>query len=149
VRITRDTAILVRAHQNADGLARALLIELLAAKHVLVLSGPMLEELERVLSYPRLIKTTKLSPLQVAEYLEFLSTACRLVEMEEELPAPIRDPKDIQILQTAVAGNADIICTLDRHFYDTTVLEYCNLRGIKVLNDIELVRLIRGELDRA
>jgi len=90
VRILLDTTILVRAHQNAEGLARALLLELLAARHVLVLSASLLEEAERVLYYPRLVKASKLQPEQVTEYLEFLSASSHLVEIDGTLPVPSR-----------------------------------------------------------
>ena len=92
MRVTLDTAILVRSHQNANGLARALLLEMLAAGHVLVLSASMLEEIERVLSYPRLMKTSRLRPEQIVDYLESLSVASTIVEIDETLSAPIRDP---------------------------------------------------------
>jgi len=31
---------------------------------------------------------------------------------------PMRDRKDIVVLQTAITGEAEIICTLDTDFYD-------------------------------
>lgn len=144
MRITLDTTILVRAHQNADGLARALLLELLSEQHTLVLSAPILDEVERVLNYPRLVKTAKLEPGQIAEYLEFLSVGSLMVDISEELVVPISDPKDVPVIQTAVTGKADILCTLDTHFYAPPVLEFCETHGIRVLKDLELVRLIRG-----
>ena len=144
MRITLDTTILVRAHQNADGPARALLLELLAARHVLVLSAAILDELERVLYYPRLMGLSKLRPEQVTENLEYLSASSNLVQIDESLAAPIKDPKDVHVLQTAVAGKADVICTLDAHFYDLSVLSFCEQHGIKLMRDVELLQLIRA-----
>ena len=144
MRVTLDTSILVRAHQNADGLARALVLEMLAAGHVLVLSASMLEEVERVMSYPRLMKTSRLRPEQVVDYLEFLSVASAIVEIDETLTAPIRDSDDVHVLQTAIAGKADVVCTLDAHFHEPAVIHFCESNGIRVLTDVELIRLIRG-----
>jgi len=149
VRILLDTTILVRAHQNAEGLARALLLELLAARHVLVLSASLLEEAERVLYYPRLVKASKLQPEQVTEYLEFLSASSHLVEIDRTLPVPISDPKDSHVLQTAVAGRVDVLCTLDADFYEQPVLVFCEAKGIRVLHDFELLRLIRSTQEPA
>src|SRR5438552_3380713 len=99
----------------------------------------MLEELERVLYYPRLVKASKLQPQQVAEYLEFLSISCNLVEIDETLPVSISDPKDVHVLQTAVAGRSEVVCTLDAHFYEEPALAFCEAKGIQVLKDLELI----------
>jgi putative PIN family toxin of toxin-antitoxin system len=120
------------------------LLETLAARHVLVLSAPILEEVERVLSYPRLVKASKLQPEQVTEFLEFLSSSSYLADIDDTLPVPIRDPKDRHVLQTAVAGKAEVLCTLDAHFFELPVLDYCAATGIQVFNDLDLLRLIRA-----
>ena len=54
MRIVLDTTILVRATENSSGLARELLLHIVASKHTLLLSTEMLYELARVLRYPRL-----------------------------------------------------------------------------------------------
>ena len=104
----------------------------------------MLEELERVLCYPRLVRASKLRAEQVTEYLEFLSASSAIVEIDETLSIPIRDPKDVHVVQTAVSGKADVISTLDGHFYEPTVLSFCEVHGINVMKDVELLQLIRG-----
>src|SRR2546426_6644031 len=38
---------------------------------------------------------------------------------------------------TALTGNADVLCTLDRDFSDPDVKEFCQKRGVSVLNDVE------------
>ncbi len=35
-----------------------------------------------------------------------------------------------------------MICTLDRHFYDPPVLEFCRMRNIRVMTDVELLTLL-------
>ena len=54
MRIVLDTTILVRATENSHGLARELLLNIVACRHNLLLSAEMLYELARVLRYPRL-----------------------------------------------------------------------------------------------
>ncbi len=59
-------------------------------------------------------------------------------------PTPVvtNDPKDDAVIATAVDGQAEVLCTLDRHFHDPAVLAYCSRRGI-ILSDIELLAEFR------
>jgi predicted nucleic acid-binding protein len=91
VRIALDSTILVRAHQRANGPARALLLELLDCSHTLVLSASVLEEVERVLHYPRLLKRSGLTDPEIAEFIDFLAASADLVEMDDTIAAPVRD----------------------------------------------------------
>lgn len=143
MRITLDSTILVRANQRAAGPARALLLELLDRGHRLVLSASVLDEVERVLHYPRLLKRSGLTETEITRFIAFLAASAEIVEVDETLTAPIRDPKDVHILQTAIGGKADYLCTLDEHFKDTVVVMFCSNRGITVISDLDLLRLVR------
>ena len=58
--------------------------------------------------------------------------------------APLRDPNDLIVLQTAERGEADILCTDDGDFYDPVILSYCAARGIEVGDELTpLERLVR------
>ena len=52
----------------------------------------------------------------------------------------MRDPADIAVVQTAVSGDADCICTLDSDFYDLKTVAYCSAAGIRICSDVELLR---------
>jgi putative PIN family toxin of toxin-antitoxin system len=144
VRITLDSTILVRANQRAAGPARALRLELLDRGHRLVLSASVLEEVERVLHYPRLLKRSGLTEIEITRFVAFLAASAEIVEVDETLTAPIRDPNDVHVLQTAIGGKADYLCTLDEHFRETPVVTFCSNRGIAVISDLDLLRLVRG-----
>jgi len=47
-------------------------------------------------------------------------------------------PDDDPIVQTAVLGGADFLCTRDAHLLQAAAVEYCAGRGIKITNDIDL-----------
>ena len=143
MRIILDSTILVRANQRAAGPARALLLELLDRGHRLVLSPSVLEEVERVIHYPRLLKRFGLTETEITRFIAFLAATAEIVEVDETLATPIRDPNDVHILQTAIAGNVDYLCTLDEHFRETLVVTYCSNRGITVISDLDLLRLVR------
>lgn len=148
MRIVLDTNILVRAHAKARGPARAAL-QLIAEspEHTVLLSPFLLQELERVLDYERLRSVTRLTDEEVAEYLRYLR-AKQIAEMVFPGPAPpvvTADPEDDPVVHTAVAGEADVLCTLNRHFYHPAVIEYCRQRGVLIASDVELLSLLRGQ----
>jgi hypothetical protein len=46
-------------------------------------------------------------------------------------------------MQTAVIGEADILCTKDRDFFESPAQEFLRKAGIAVLDDISLMRRLR------
>lgn len=128
MRIVLDTNILVRANGRATGPARELLLLIVKSpQHTLLLSPFLLEELERVFSYDRVRRITRLTEGEVAEYLGYLR-AKEICEIVFPGPAPqvvMSDPDDDPVVHTAVVGHADALCTLNRDFYRPHVLEYC------------------------
>jgi len=58
--------------------------------------------------------------------------------------APIRDVNDIIVMQTAIIGEADVLCTSDGDFFDETAREYLDKLGIVVLDDISLMHRLRS-----
>ena len=104
MRIAFDSAILVRANQRATGLARALLLAVLENGHTMVLSASVLDEVGRVLHYPRLLKAYALTGIEISRFVAFLSASAHVVEIDETVAPPIRDPDDVHIIRTAVSG---------------------------------------------
>ncbi|PYV24622.1 MAG: hypothetical protein DMG24_10955 [Acidobacteria bacterium] len=98
MRIVLDTNVLARAHQLAHGPARRVLLHIVAGSDVLILSQYLLQELERILAYPRLLKSSGLTPFDISAYLEYLARASTLVD---PLPVPegvLRDGTDNPVL---------------------------------------------------
>ena len=148
MRIVLDTNILVRANAKEKGPARELLQLIVnSPEHILILSPFLLLELERVFSYDRVRASTKLTAEEVAEYLSYL----RANEVSRTVfpgPAPSivpSDPDDDPVVHTAVVGRADALCTRNRHFYDSAVLDYCRARGILIATDVDLLRLLHSQ----
>ena len=56
---------------------------------------------------------------------------------------PIRDPDDIHVVQAAIRGKADYLCTLDQHFFEAPVVAFCADRGVTVISDIDLLKKLR------
>jgi len=112
----------------------------------LLLSPFLLQELERVLGYERVQRITKLTAEENIAYLRYL----RRPDVSEIIFPGIAprivpaDPEDDPVVHTAVTGNADVLCTLNRHFYAPSVVEYCRERGVLIASDVELLRLLRS-----
>ena len=54
------------------------------------------------------------------------------------------DPGDAAVVAVAVTGRADVICTLDRHFYQDKVRDYCRAQTIEIMDDMQLLALLRN-----
>jgi putative PIN family toxin of toxin-antitoxin system len=142
VRVVLDTNILVRANPKVSprGLARDLLLTIVSGPHVLILSSAILAEVQRVLTYPRVQARWPLTGEAIEQYLE---AAGALVGLPEVSPAVVSDPDDDPILQTAILGRADILCTRDEAFRHEVVERVCTAQGIKILDDITLLQELR------
>lgn len=144
MKIVLDTTILVRANEHSHGLARELLTNIVESKHTLLLSNEMLHELARVLRYPRLQTFYGLPEDVVFNYVNFLRQSAEIVPLNPLVTAPIRDVNDIIVMQTAIIGEADILCTTDDDFFEKPASEYLSTMGIAVLDDIALMHRLRS-----
>jgi putative PIN family toxin of toxin-antitoxin system len=144
VKIVLDTTILVRANDRSNGLARDLLMHIVESNHTLVLSNEMLHELAKVLRYPRLRKYFGLSEKRIYDYVGFLREISEIVELNPLLTTPIRDVNDIIVMQTAILGEADTLCTTDDDFFEEPARPFLDRLGIIVLDDISLIHRLRS-----
>jgi putative PIN family toxin of toxin-antitoxin system len=143
VRIVFDTNVLARAHQLAHGPARRGLLFVATGSDILILSQYLLQELRRILAYPRVLKSSGLTALDISEYLEYLARVSTLVQPLAVPEKLLRDPADEPVLGTALAGNADVLCTRDADFFTEEVQRFSAARGIQILSDLELLRALR------
>ena len=144
MRVVLDTTILVRANHHANGIARELLLAIISGRHSVLLSNEMLYELARVLRYPRLQAIYGLSDEQLYEFISFLYEVAEIIKPNPLLAVPMRDMNDIVVLQTALIGGADVICTTDADFYDRATTTFLSEAGITVMNDVALIRRLRS-----
>jgi putative PIN family toxin of toxin-antitoxin system len=147
MRIVLDTNVLARAATPTSGLACELLLRCTKSPHVVVLSEFILSEVSRVLRYARMRKAHGLTDQDIEEYVADLKSACVTVLLPDESPPAIvtPDPKDDPILATAIAGQAAVLCSLDRHLHRPEVVAYCRDHGIEVMTDVELMRRLRNQ----
>lgn len=106
MRVVLDTNVLLAAFA-ARGLCEALFAACLEG-HELVLSEHILEELRRNLG-----RALRLPPAQARQIVEFVREHANIVEPAEVARSACRDPDDLPVLGTAVAGAVDLLVTGD------------------------------------
>ena len=129
---------------HSNGLGRDLLIKIVESEQYIVAFNEMLYELARVLRYPRLQMFYDLSENLVFDYVNFLRRSSELVTLDPLVSAPIRDVNDVIVMQTAIIGEGDILCTKDDDFFEKPASEYLSKLGIAVLDDISLMHRLRS-----
>jgi predicted nucleic acid-binding protein len=92
----------------------------------------------------RLCKTVRFELADVEWFLNLPIEAGELVFPDSRGPAPISDPDDVAVLHAAVAGGAEVICTLDGHFFQPEVIAWRRRLGIRVESDVDLLRRLPG-----
>jgi putative PIN family toxin of toxin-antitoxin system len=140
MRIVLDTNVLVRANIKVQGPARDLLLKIAYGDHVLITSPFLLREVERTLAYPRLQKLWRLTLQDIQEHVQFLVKISEVVHPRIGAPVVLKDRDDDPVVYAVIAGKADVLCTLDRDFYDSEVVAFCRKRGVSVMNDVELLQ---------
>lgn len=146
MRVVLDTNVLARAVRGGTGPAAALLSMVMAPPHTFILSPFLLSELARALRYPRMRKFHKLDDAQLDAYVQSLQSAALVVNPPASAPTAVvsADLDDDPIVATAVAGQAEVLCTRDHHLQSPPVRAYCAGEGIQILTDIELLQLLRS-----
>jgi putative PIN family toxin of toxin-antitoxin system len=145
MRIVLDSNVLARAARPVPGPAREVLIRSTENPHVLLLSAFMVSELRRVLRYERVRKMHGLDDDGIERFVLKTESAALIVALPgtSQQAIVVNDPQDDPIVHTAVAGEADALCTRDRHLHHSAVTEYCRIHGIEVLDDVELLARLR------
>ena len=142
MRILLDANLLIRAAITPYGLARKILHLIEASQeHVLIVSSHLLSEVADVLSRPRIQSRWPLSGNEIESYCQYLSAAGEEVKIRQ-LPPAISDPKDQPVIEAAVSGRAEVICTGDTHFYESPAREFLAACGIAVMTDRDLVTVL-------
>jgi putative PIN family toxin of toxin-antitoxin system len=112
LRAVVDTNVWVSAVLNPAGPPAAVLNAFADGKFELVASEPLLVELRRVLSRPRLVRRYQINPSDVDELVALLSMRAEIVVPPGILQL-CRDPDDDIVIETAVVGRAGYVVTRD------------------------------------
>ena len=84
-----------------------------------------------------------LSERRIFDYIGFLREAAEIVRTNPLLITPIRDVNDTVVMQTAIIGEAHVLCTRDQDFFEPPAEPFLQTAGIAVLDDIALMQRLR------
>ena len=141
-RIVVDTNLWIRTLLGGP-VTRPILEAWRAGEFLVLVSQPLLDELEAVAQRPRLQQ--RIDPVQVTTLLEQLRWRSQWVEATA-VPPRCRDPKDHPVLATALSGNADAIVSGDGDLRaDDDLRQQMLERGVQIWG----VTALLAELDKA
>lgn len=145
MRVVLDNNILARAPAGPDGPAGELLARL-QPPHLLIISSVMLQELSEVLFYERVRRIHGLDDSAIQDYLQHIQAAALVVTLPTQgIPRVVpHDEDDDVVIATAVAAQAEVIGTRDRHLLHPDVIAYCSQRGIEIVGDVQLLERLRS-----
>lgn len=130
MRVLLDSSVLIAAHISRAGVCAELLEEVLM-DHDLVTSEFILGKLAR-----KLREKFNFSAALVMEVRESITRSADCIEPVAVPPGSCRDPEDLPILGSAVAGSVDMLVTVDKDLLD---LE--SFAGIPIIKPGEFWRL--------
>jgi uncharacterized protein len=103
----------------------------------LLISKPIMEELQRVLSYPKVQHIHGRSVKGIEQFLGRLQKIAVMTPAVLFIEAVLEDPTDDKYLVCAVEGRADYIVSGDRHLQELTSFE-----GIPVVDPAGFLMLV-------
>jgi len=128
-----DTNVWVSALINPHGFPARTRDAWLAGRYKIIVSKPLLEELEDVLYRPRIQQRFGVTEAQVEELLLLITERATPVEISGELHL-CHDARDDMVLETAIVGGAQYIVSRDEDITrDPELLEQLQKRGIKAV----------------
>lgn len=139
MRVVLDTNVLARAVRGGTNPARQALEALLTQPHALIASEFLLNELGRVLRYPRVQQMHGLDDTVLDAFVLLVREGSLIVDIQPNAAQVATDKDDDPIIATAIEGQADVLCTWDRHFFAPAVAQHLAQFGIRVLRDTDLL----------
>lgn len=131
-----DTNVLLK--MAIGGKKMPLFIAWRARQFDLVISEPILRELEDVLARPKMKRFVRTGV--VSRFLEDLRDEAMSVKPASEHPR-CRDPKDDMVIATAVSAQADYLITADKDLYgDPNLVAAMKKLGVHVLTQAQFLK---------
>ena len=140
LKIVLDTNVFVSALINPRGKPAQILNYVFESKVRLFTSPSIIEELERVLSYPKLVKRHGLEKQELKEFVSDLLSILSLVEGKKAIELIAEDPADNNYLSCALDAKADFIVSGDIHLLNLREYE-----GIQIITPAQFLEMLEKE----
>ena len=135
--VVLDTNVLLSSLLSSEGPPAEIIRRWEAEAFDLATSPPLLEELERALSYPKVRRYFQQPEERIARLLKRLAAAAILVDPPSTLDVISADSSDNRVLECARVADARYIVSGDKHLLD--LVEY---DAIVVLRPAEFLTLL-------
>ena len=143
MRVLLDSNVLLRAVISPAGPARALLYQFRDHEdYDLVLSEHIIGEVERVLAEPRIQERLAVGVEMLSVLISEIRTIAEIVHPEPSSRV-ISDSNDQPVLDAAITAAVDVMCTVDKHFEESSVQAICRAHGIRIMDDVTLLAILR------
>jgi uncharacterized protein len=139
-RVVIDTNVMVSAILAPKGTPAKILKLALDGEFEFILSPLLVQEIEAVMRYPKIVKLMKERGVSFAETDDVLEKMRRVaIDVPGELALNVvpDDPKDDMVLACAMEGRADFIVTGDSHLTDLKTFQ-----GIPIVAPATFLALI-------
>lgn len=139
MRAVLDTNVIVSALISSRGAPAALLDLWWEGVFELAISDQMLDELQRVLAYPKVRRVLRYSDEQIADTLALFQHGALYIEAVAPITELERDPADTMILATAVATCASVVVS-----GDADLLSIEDYQGIPIVTPVKFLAWVVG-----
>ena len=140
LKIVLDSNVFVSALINPRGKPAQILNYVFESKVRLFTSPSIIEELERVLSYPKLVKRHGLEKEELKKFVSDLLSILSLVEGKKAIEVIVEDPADNNYLSCALDAKADFIVSGDIHLLNLREYE-----GIQIITPAQFLEMLEKE----
>jgi len=123
-----------------EGTPRNVLRAWRAGHFHLVASQATLDEMGRVLRYPKITRRHRWSEAEIQAFMESVEALAILTRGQVNLHVVDADPTDDRYLECAVEGEADCLVTGDRHLLDLGAYQ-----GVEILSPREFMELLAAK----
>jgi putative PIN family toxin of toxin-antitoxin system len=144
MRVVLDTNIAVSAYITPGGNAFQILSYWDQHIFELVISEPILEEYQRALKYDRTRRYHQLTDQQISQIIEDFRSLATMTAPKHKLDVIKDDSADNMFLECALAGQAELIVSGDKHLKDLG--EY---QGIRILSAAEFLAFLKEQTNKA
>ena len=103
----------------------------------IILSRPLIAELERVLFHPKVRRLLSGTDAEIRAWIASFAVMADVVESRRRLDAIPADPADAMYLEAALEGRASVVVSGDRHLLDLDEFE-----GIRIVTPSRFLELL-------
>jgi putative PIN family toxin of toxin-antitoxin system len=136
IRAVLDANVFVSAALSPNGIPAKILTAWRAEQFQLVISKAILEEIDRVLRYPKILKRHQWREERIRLFIEDLAHLTVLTPGERKLTVITEDPSDNRYLECATEGEAEYIVSGDQHLIELEVYQNTRILTPRVFLDI-------------